>query len=103
MWDFTNLWFHPAYNDQVLVYSKISDARDNVVVVAVNMDPRQAQGCHFEIPLWRLGLSDNASVAVEDLVTGHRFAWTGKTQHVWLDPHHNPYAIWRIVPPGLPS
>lgn len=103
MWDFTNLWFHPAYNDQVLVYSKISAARDNAIVVAVNLDPYNAQGCYFEIPLWRLGLGDDANVAVEDLGTGQRFAWTGKSQHVWLDPHSNPYAIWRIVPPGMPS
>jgi glycosidase len=55
MWDFTNLEFHPAWNDHVMVYSKMTDAKDNLVVVAVNLDPRQAQGCHFEIPLWRLG------------------------------------------------
>lgn len=103
MWDFTNLEFHAAWNDQVMVYSKITEARDNAILVAVNLDPHRAQGCHFEVPLWRFGLDDHASIAVEDLTTGHRFAWTGKTQHVWLDPHHNPYAIWRLVPPGLPS
>jgi starch synthase (maltosyl-transferring) len=103
MWDFTNLEFHPAWNDQVMVYSKLTPARDNAILVAVNLDPHRAQGCHFELPLWRFGLDDHASIAVEDLVSGHRFAWTGKTQHVWLDPHHNPYALWRLVPPGLPS
>jgi len=103
MWDFTNLEFHPAWNDQVMVYSKVTPARDNAILVAINLDPHRAQGCHFELPLWRFGLDDHASVAVEDLVSGHRFAWTGKTQHVWLDPHHNPYALWRLVPPGLPS
>jgi starch synthase (maltosyl-transferring) len=62
-----------------------------------------AQSCNFEVPLWRFGLGDNASIAVEDLMTGHRFTWTGKVQHVWLDPHHNPFAVWRLVPPGLPA
>jgi starch synthase (maltosyl-transferring) len=103
MWDFTNLEFHPAWNDHVMVYSKLTPARDNAILVAVNLDPHRAQGCHFELPLWRFGLDDHASIGVEDLLSGHRFAWTGKTQHVWLDPHHNPYAIWRLVPPGLPS
>ena len=103
MWDFTNLEFHNAGNEQVMVYSKITEARDNAVLVAVNLDPHRAQGTQFEVPLWRLGLDDHASLAVEDLLTGNRFAWTGKIQHVWLDPQHNPYAVWRLVPPGLPS
>jgi starch synthase (maltosyl-transferring) len=103
MWDFTNLEFHNAWNDHVMVYSKITEARDNAILVAINLDPHRAQGCHFELPLWRFGLDDHASIGVEDLIGGHRFAWTGKSQHVWLDPHHNPYAIWRLVPPGLPS
>jgi starch synthase (maltosyl-transferring) len=113
LWRFTNLEFQNAWNDNILVYAKMTgqvDSRgrivstpDNAILVAVNLDPRTAQGCNFEIPLWRFGLSDNASIAVEDLLTGHRFAWTGKTQHVWLDPYHNPYAVWRLIPPGLPS
>ncbi len=103
LWQFTNLEFHNAWNDQVLVYSKMTESRDNVVFVAVNLDPRHPQSCNFEVPLWRFGLADDASIMAEDLLGGHRFAWSGKIQHVWLDPHHNPYAIWRLIPPGLPS
>jgi starch synthase (maltosyl-transferring) len=103
MWDFTNLEFQPAYNDNVLVYTKITETLDNAVLVAVNLDPHHAQGAYFDVPLWRFGLEDGATIGVEDLLAGRRFAWTGKTQHVWLDPHHNPYAVWRLVPPGLPS
>ena len=36
-------------------------------------------------------------------MSGNRFTWPGKIQHVWLDPQHNPYAIWRLLPPGLPD
>jgi starch synthase (maltosyl-transferring) len=36
-----------------------------------------------------------------DLLDERRFTWQGKIQQVWLDPEVNPYAIWRIVPPGL--
>ena len=63
---------------QVDSRGRIVSTPDNAILVAVNLDPRTAQGCNFEIPLWRFGLSDNASIAVEDLLTGHRFAWTGK-------------------------
>ena len=55
------------------------------------------QGAHFEVPLWEFGLPDDASIEVEDLVTGHRFTWHGKVQHIWLDPHQRPYFIWRLI------
>lgn len=103
LWQFTNLEFHNAWNEQVLVYSKMTESRDNVIFVAVNLDPNQAQSCNFEVPLWRFGLDDGASIVAEDLISGNRFTWTGKIQHIWLDPQHNPYAIWRLIPPGLPS
>jgi starch synthase (maltosyl-transferring) len=85
----------------VMVYSKITADLDNAVLVAVNLDPHHAQGCQFEVPLWKFGLADDAGIEVEDLVTGARFTWTGKIQHLWLDPRERPYAIWRLVPPGL--
>jgi starch synthase (maltosyl-transferring) len=103
LWSFTNLEFHQAWNDHVMVYSKMTPARDNAVLVAVNVDPHHAQGAAFEVPLWHFGLGDHGSIEVEDLVTGARFSWTGKVQHVWLDPAYRPYQIWRLVPPGLPA
>jgi starch synthase (maltosyl-transferring) len=101
LWSFTNLEFHHAWNDHVMVYSKMTGARDNVVLVAVNLDPHHAQGAAIEVPLWHFGLADHGSIEVEDLVTGARFTWTGKVQHVWLDPAYRPYQLWRLVPPGL--
>ena len=101
LWQFTDLTFAQAWDDHILVYTKISSAKDNAVMVAVNLDPHQAHGCAFEVPLWRFGLGDHAEIACEDLLSGRRFTWTGKTQHVWLDPAVRAYAIWRLVPPGL--
>jgi starch synthase (maltosyl-transferring) len=37
---------------------------------------------------------------VEDLVRGHSAIWTGKMQHVRLDPADLPFAVWRLSPPG---
>jgi starch synthase (maltosyl-transferring) len=98
---FDNLRFYNAWNDNVLVYGKMTPARDNIVLVAVNHDPHHAQGCPFEVPLWELGLPDHGSVEVEELFSGQRFTWQGKIQEVWLDPRLNPCAIWRITPPWL--
>ncbi len=100
LWHFTNLTFLNAWNDNIIAYYKMSAARDNLVIVAVNLDPHTAQGANFEVPLWEFGLPDSASIEAVDLVEDKRFTWNGKVQHVWLDPAHRPYAIWRLVPPG---
>ena len=90
--------FHNAFNDQILYYSKAAPDLQNVVLVAVNLDPRFPQECDIEVPLWLWGLSDAASVAVTDLMAGHHFIWTGKMQHIRLDPAVLPFAIWRLRP-----
>jgi starch synthase (maltosyl-transferring) len=97
---FTDLSFYNAWNDHILYYGKRSADRSSFVLVAVNLDPHQSQACHFEVPLWEFGLPDDAQIGVEDLVTGARFTWSGKVQHVMLDPELRPYAIWRLIPPG---
>jgi starch synthase (maltosyl-transferring) len=94
---FANLNFYNAWNDQIIYYGKFTPDKQDFVLVAINLDPHNAQGCHFEVPLWEFGLGDDASIEVEDLVTGHRFTWTGKVQHMLLDPSIRPYALWRLV------
>ncbi|MGQ9368859.1 maltotransferase domain-containing protein [Azospirillum sp. A39] len=97
----SNLRFYNAWEDNILFYGKMTEAKDNIVLVAVNLDPHAGHGGTIEIPLWELGLPDGAHVDVEDLFSGQRFTWIGKHQHVWLDPQQNPAAIWRIKPPGV--
>jgi len=97
---FAGLTFYNAWNDNILYYGKMTPAKDDFVLFAVNLDPHNAQGADFEVPLWEFGLPDDAAIEAEDLVNGNPFTWQGKIQHVWLDPNHNPYAIWRLLPPG---
>jgi starch synthase (maltosyl-transferring) len=101
--EFTNLQFYNAWNDSIIYYGKMTAAKDNIILIAVNLDPHDAQAAHFEVPVWELNLPDWGDVEVEDLFTGSKFVWHGKVQHVWLDPNVNPCAIWRITPPGLPG
>jgi starch synthase (maltosyl-transferring) len=96
---FTNLKFYNAWNDQILYYGKATADLSDFLLIAVNLDPYNMQTAHFEVPLWEFGLPDDASIAVENLVTGVRFTWTGKVQQVSLDPQETPYAIWRLCPP----
>jgi starch synthase (maltosyl-transferring) len=96
---FQNLKFYNAWNENILYFGKFTDDLRDFILVAVNIDPQNAQGCHFEVPLWEFGLHDQAAIGVEDLVGGGSFTWTGKVQHMLLDPRHRPYAIWRLIPP----
>jgi starch synthase (maltosyl-transferring) len=89
--------FLAAPNDLVLVYEKATPDRSNVVLAAVSMDPLRAQESDFDLPLWKWRLPDNGTVQVEDLVTGARFTWSGRTQRVRLT-QDRPYAIWRVRP-----
>ncbi|CAN5252339.1 alpha-1,4-glucan--maltose-1-phosphate maltosyltransferase [soil metagenome] len=93
--------FYNAWDEHILVYGKMTPQVDNLILIAVNLDPHAPHGAHFEVPLWRLGLPDHASVEVEDLLNDRASRWTGKLQHVWLDPNVNPCGIWRIVPPAI--
>ena len=90
--------FLPSWNDDVLVYAKATASLDDVVVVAVNLDPHHPQETGFELPLWDWGLGDDAEIAVEDVVWESRFTWRGKSQSVRLEPGQ-PYAIWSLRAP----
>jgi starch synthase (maltosyl-transferring) len=95
-----DLRFYNAFNDQVMVYGKMTPAREDMILVAVSFDPHGVQEAAFEVPLWEWNLPDDGAVEVEDLMRGRRFAWQGKIQHLRLDPADLPFAIWRIAPRG---
>ena len=99
--DFTNLSFFNAWNDNILYYGKRTADLSDFLLFHVCLDPHNAQGADFEVPLWEFGLPDHAAIEVEDMVTGRRFTWVGKHQHIHLDPFYKPYAVWRLIPPGV--
>lgn len=89
--------FHNAFDDQVLWFEKATPARDNVLLVAICLDPHTAHTFDVELPLWGWGLSDDGVLAIEDLVVGTRFVLRGKRQTLRLEPGL-PFAIWRAAP-----
>ncbi|GAV34054.1 alpha-1,4-glucan:maltose-1-phosphate maltosyltransferase 1 [Roseomonas sp. TAS13] len=94
--------FHNAFNDSILYFGKATPDRSNCLLVAVSMDPFNAQEASFEVPLWEWGLPDHASIEAEDLMRGNRLTFAGKMQHLRLDPADLPFAIWRLRPTGTP-
>ncbi|HVL73482.1 MAG TPA: DUF3416 domain-containing protein, partial [Beijerinckiaceae bacterium] len=100
LWDFRNILFLNAWNDNILAYVRMTPAKDNCILVLVNLDPRNRQECTYEVPLWEFGLPDHAALEAEDLLNGGRFALRGKTHRIALDPAERPVAIWRLSPPS---
>ena len=92
------LSFYPVHNDRLLLFAKGTQTRDNVVLIAVNLDPFEAQEGAFELPLGLFDLPDEAALHVEDLMSGRHWTWYGKWQSMRLDPAALPFAIWRIRP-----
>ncbi|MBL0407374.1 DUF3416 domain-containing protein [Microvirga aerilata] len=90
--------FLNAWNDNILFFEKAMPGRENVILVAVSLDPHNVQEADVELPLWKFGLPDHGSLAVEDLVRHQRFTWTGKYQRIRCDPGELPFSIWRIAP-----
>ncbi len=102
-----NTRFYNAHNDQVIWYGKpeaaameeVGETLAEMIMVMVNLDPHHAQDCAYELPLYQFGLSDDATIAVEDLAGGGHFDLQGKHQQIRLDPAE-PYRIWRLSVPG---
>lgn len=94
----THLGFqaYTAWNDNILYFGKRTEDRSNFILVAISLDPVNAQEAHFELPLWELGLPEDAVTHGEDLMNGHTWTWHGKTQWMRLEPWHLPFGIWRI-------
>ncbi|PMS37257.1 starch synthase (maltosyl-transferring) [Trinickia symbiotica] len=100
------LTFLPAHNDSILFFEKATAARDNVILVAISLDPSAPQEADIDLPwqtLDRWRMHDWDALAVTDLMSGARSEWRGRRQHIRLEPDTRPFAIWRIAPAaGLP-
>ncbi len=91
-----NLRFYYAGNEQVLWYGKATAERDNIILVAVNLDPFARQESDLEVPRAQLDLPEGP-VEVEELLSGERRTWAGATAIVAFDPQRNPVEVYRVV------
>jgi len=93
---YDNLRFYRAENDHILCYAKMTPARDNIIVVIVNLDPQRTQNSHVHIPLAEFGPMDSDVYQVHDLMTDARYLWRGERNYVELDPQTQPAHIFRV-------
>lgn len=89
-----NLRFLTAENDNILFYAKATGG--NVLLIAVNLDPHNAQTAWVDVPLGDFGLPWDAEYKVEDLLAGESFTWRGRRNYIALDPWTRPAHILRL-------
>ena len=94
--EYRNLRIQSSENDNILCFSKTTESFDDALLVAVTLDPWNAQAGFINVPLGNFGLGENDPYLVEDLLTGERFAWRGSRNFIALDPHHRPAHVFRV-------
>jgi starch synthase (maltosyl-transferring) len=90
------LCFHATDNQQIIAYSKTTEADDSAILTVVNLDPHHMQSGWVTLSLKALGLSPQETFQVHDLLTAERYLWHGSRNYVQLDPESVPAAIFRI-------
>lgn len=93
---YDNLQFWTAENDAVLFYTKMTPARDNIILIVVNLDPFRTQRAFLDVPVDRFGETETAHYEVEDLLTGGSYSWAGRRNFVELNPEKQPAHIFRL-------
>jgi starch synthase (maltosyl-transferring) len=93
-----SLQFYPIDNPEILCFGKRTEDLQNVIVVAVNLDPHHIQSGWVELPSDDLGLDAQQSFQMHDLLTDARYLWQGKRNYIQLDPGSVPAQIFRVRP-----
>ena len=93
---YDNLRFHFAENDATLFYSKMTPARDNIILVAVNLDPLHTQTAFVHVPTEDFGELGGDTYEVHDLLDDARYVWHGRRNYIALHPGVQPAHIFRV-------
>ena len=93
---YDNLRFYQADNEAILFYGKMTPARDNIILVVVNLDPHRKQNSYVDVPIDEFGEMEDDTYQVHDLLSDARYIWRGRRNYVELDPEIQPAHIFRI-------
>jgi starch synthase (maltosyl-transferring) len=93
---YTNLRFYYAENDAILFYGKMTAARDNIILVVVNLDAHRKQNSFVDVPVDQFGQMESNEYQVHDLLNDARYTWRGRRNYVELDPEIQPAHIFLV-------
>jgi starch synthase (maltosyl-transferring) len=89
----TQLAFAASDNEALLCYYKWAGA--DALLAVVNLDPAHSQQGSVQIGAEAFGLPAGTPLELEDLLSGQRFVWHGRRNHVRLDPAVAPgHLLW---------
>jgi starch synthase (maltosyl-transferring) len=97
---YDNLRFYHADNDAILFYGKITAARDDIILVVVNLDPHRKHNSYIDVPIDQFGSMEGDAYQVHDLLSDARYIWYGRRNYVELDPEIQPAHIFRVRRPS---
>jgi starch synthase (maltosyl-transferring) len=93
---YDNLRFYHADNDAILFYGKMTAARDNIILIVVNLDPHRKQNSYVNVPIDQFGQMESDVYQVHDLLSDARYTWRGRQNYVELDPEIQPAHVFRV-------
>lgn len=91
-----NIEFAETTNEQIICYCKANKEDNNVIIVAVNLDPFNAQSANVRIPLKKLNINPEQPYKLHDLLSGDKYTWQGEWNYVALDPFKMPAHILKL-------
>jgi len=96
-----SLCFHAVDNPMVMCYHKRAAVApgepDNIILVAINLDPNNEQGGWIDLDLKSLGIAHDETFDVEDLLTGVHYKWHDRSNYVALRPDVQPAHVFRVA------
>jgi starch synthase (maltosyl-transferring) len=98
---YDNLRFYRAENDAILFYGKMTAARDDIILVVVNLDPFRRQNSYIDVPVQEFGFMGGDAYQVHDLLSDARYTWYDRRNYVELDPEIQPAHIFRVRRRGV--
>ena len=93
---YSNLRFYGSEDPRILFYGKVTPDRSNIILVALNLDPFETHYGGVFLPPNELGIRDDETFEVEDLLSGERYTWYGRHNWVRLDPRVWPAHILQV-------
>ena len=89
-----NLTFCSVSDEYIMAYLKTTGT--NRLLIIVNTDAYQRRAGMVQVPLWELGIDQDQSYQVHDLLTEAYYTWKGEYNYVELDPYVLPMHLFRI-------
>jgi starch synthase (maltosyl-transferring) len=93
---YTNLRFYRADNDNILFYGKATEDKQNIILVAVNLDPYSAHESAIYIPIQEFGIGGEETYQLHNLITDERMLCKGEQVFIRLDPQVEPAYIFQL-------